>query len=412
MNNIAPPVYAAANTTLAPPAGLVVANPSPQGGQPLFCLFTQDWISMQTFIVQALQLPINTTNFEDKYGTFTDEQEIKDCVAAMAAVQALSADFGDPMALIKELATNPAILQTDTAPQQLYIHIVWFATKLYQTAVTFNQTLGQFMTLLNPANCGNKAQCGAVLVEILTGQGGLQSTAANMVTLANDLVAALAQFTLKLVPSTTTMASYTASSSKFYKDVADAITTDTNDVETFQQEADTAYKLWRDLTISAVTTSIGVLVLTGGLAWPVSATLAGVLGDQATKARAAYDNACAERDAAAADEQKKIQLKFDLGAFNLQMSTVNNAAANFQTTLQQVSAVWAQIGVNLNFIATNFTPDQLGDLSWVMQALALDRATQDWQTIANKAEEYTGNSLVTYNIVGFGDKLPPNTTPT
>jgi hypothetical protein len=148
------------------------------------------------------------------------------------------------------------------------------------------------------------------------------------------------------------------------------------------------------------------MVVTCGAGWPISAGLAGGLGDAAKKARDAYDDACRQRDAAEADEQKKIQLKVDLDGFNKQMAPVNQAAINFQTTLQQVTGVWTQIGVNIAYIADNFKPEQLGDLSWVMQALALERATGDWKIIADKAQEYTANSLVTYHFHTFGDPLP------
>ena len=46
--------------TLIPAPGLVVENPGGGNAPPLFCLFTQDWITLQTFIAQTLQLPIST----------------------------------------------------------------------------------------------------------------------------------------------------------------------------------------------------------------------------------------------------------------------------------------------------------------------------------------------------------------
>lgn len=394
-------------TTFAPPAGLATASSTP-GTPPLFCLFTKDWISMQNFIAQALQLPISVGDFKSKYGTFADEDAVDQCVSAMEAVQALSTSFGNPIALVQQLAQNPAILQTDTAPQQLYVHIVWFATKLYQTATTFNQTLGQLMTILNAVP---PDQLPATLQQILTGPGGLQSSAATMVTLANDLIKQLAAFILELTPATDTMSDFTSHSSKFYQDVIAAVGQDAQDVQTFQDEADTAYKLWRDLTISAVTTSIGTLVLSGGLAWPISATLAGVLGDQAKKARDAYDAACAARDGAEADEQKKMTLQNDLGAFNTQMSTVDAAAQSFMSDLQKVAGVWTTIGSDLDYIVKSFTPDKFDNLPAWRDAMLLDQATQDWQTIATAASDYTANSLVSYNIVSFGAPLPPDTTP-
>ena len=38
--------------------------------------------------------------------------------------------------------------------------------------------------------------------------------------------------------------------------------------------------------------------------------------------------------------------------------------------------------------------------------MMLDSATQDWQTIAQKANEYTANSLVTFKLTSFGADLP------
>ncbi|MET1077161.1 MAG: hypothetical protein ABWY06_03980 [Pseudomonas sp.] len=394
-------------STFSPPSGLLVDNPT-AGAPPLFCLFTQDWIQMQGFIAQATQLPVATGDFKSKYGTFTDEAEVEGCVAAMKSIQGLSTLFGDPLALLTELANNPAILQSDTAPTQLYLHIVWFATKLYQTATTFNQTLSQLMAVLNAVPPDQLPQ---VLASILTGPGGLQSSAVSMVTLTNALIQDLAKFNLQLTPSINVMTTYTASSSKFYTDVVSAIGADAADVISYQSEADTAYKLWRDLTISAVTTSVGTMILSGGMAWPISATLAGVLGDQAKKARDAYDKACAQRDAASSDQQKKLSLQNDLGAFNLKMGPTNTAAQAFLADLQRVSGVWTSIGSDLDFIAKNFTPAQFDNLPVWSAAMKLDQATLDWQAIAAKANEYTSNSLVTYSIVPFGSPLPPDTTP-
>lgn len=389
--------------SLIPAPGLVVENPAGGNAPPLFCLFTQDWITLQTFIAQTLQLPISTGDFVAKYGQFADQQEVQNCVAAMQGVQSLSADFGDPVALMAQLATNPAVLQTDTAPDQLYLHIVWFATKLYQTSRTFNQTLGQLMTVLNSVPA---SQLQSTLSSILTGPGGLQSSAADMVTLANALVQKLAQFNQKLKPKTDVLSDYTAKSSTFYQDVVNAIGEDAQEVTTYQDEADAAYKLWRDLTISAVTTSVGLVVLTGGAALPLAAVAAGVLGDQAKKARDAYDDACAKRDAAAADKQKKMSLQNDLGAFNRQMGPVNTAADNFLNSLQRVTGVWTNIGSDLDYISKNFTLDKFAGLPAWRDAMMLDSATQDWQTIGDKASEYTANSLVTFKLTTFGAELP------
>lgn len=399
------PFTTAPSNTLVPMSGLVLNDPAP-GTPPLFVLFTQDWLDLQSFIATAVQLPVTQGDFEGKYGTFVDEQEVKNCIAAMQAIQALSTDFGDPTTLIAKLAQNPAILQTEIAPTEIYTHIVWFATKLYQAATTFNQTYAAFMDMLNPKNCGTPAECGVILAQVLTGPGGLQSTAVDMVDKCNDLVKALAGFNQKLKPSTDELASYTSSSSKFYDDVTKAITQDISDVATYQEAADTAYKEWKDYTIAACTTSVGLVVLTGGMAWPLAAVAAGVLGDKAKKARDAYNDACDQVHQAEADEQKKIQLKVDLDGFNKALGPVNEAAEGFMNTLQQVTGVWTNVGTQLDYIATNFTPEQLGSLSFVIQALKLHNATSDWQIIGQAAQQFTANSLVTYHLHDFGTPIP------
>jgi hypothetical protein len=215
-----------ASQTLVPPPGLVVPNPSPAGGPAVLCLLTKDSITIQVFIAQVLPLPATVSDFKAKYGTFTDDEDIEGCVAAIQALQKVILDFGDPTAVVKELATNPAVFQGDTAPAQLYLHIVWFATRFYQTANIFNQTLGQFMHLLNTTPPDQRQ---AVVTETLTGDGGLQAQASSMQQLGNDLTQAMAAFNLNLTSATAAMSAFSGEATKFYKDVVNDIKVDTDE---------------------------------------------------------------------------------------------------------------------------------------------------------------------------------------
>jgi flagellar hook-basal body complex protein FliE len=356
---------------------------------------------MQSFITQLLGLPINQGDFITKYGEFSDQNEVTKVMAAITAIRNLSEQFGDPTQLIQELANDPTILQSNTAPQEIYSHIVWFATKLNLAAKNYNQTLTYFLQLLQASNDPLQT-----LKDVLTGPSGLQSVAENMIPLANDLVQALANFNTQLEPSVTNMSQYTNKDSGFLNDVTQDIATDKQSVQTYQDAANDAFKAWRDYTIAATTTSIGVLILSCGIAWPASAILGGVLGDKAAKARAAYDNALDQMHQAEAEEQKKILLYHDLNGLNIQMTPATAASQAFQTTLEQVLGVWTNISTNIAYIANNFTEDQLKDLPQVMQALDLEKATNDWQDIATASEEYTTNSLVTFELQGFGSQLP------
>jgi len=389
--------------TLQPPAGaMVAANTNP----PLFCLFTEDWLQLQTYIVQTLQLPITQGDFTAKYGTFSDSGEVEAVVGAMAAVQALSVDFGDPTKLFNELQSNPAILEGATAPTELYTHIVWTAYQIYNAAQTFNETLAEFMTLLNPSNCGSPTQCAAALTEVLTGQGGLQSTAVSATATVNGLISHLSSFNQKMSTPNATIQKYTANSSTFYKDAVAAGGQDASDVQTFQTDADAAYTAWKDYTIAAVTVSVGLIVISGGLLWPAAAAAAGVLGHDAVEARDNYNKYCAKRDAASADEQKKHQLITDLGGLNTSVGKVGTAAANFVNTLAQVAAAWVTIGQDLAYIVNNYTPEELSNYNWVNQSLKCEQATQDWATIGTAAQAFTIQSLVPFSSQVFGTPIP------
>ena len=392
--------------TLQPPAGaMVAANTDP----PLFCMFTEDWLELQTYIVRALQLPITGPDFVSKYGTFTDQDEVTAVVAAMQAVQGLSTAFGDPTQLFNELQNNPAILEGTTAPTELYPHIVWTAYQIYNAATTFNQTLGQFMTLLNPANCGSPTQCAAVLTEVLTGAGGLQSTAVSATQTVNGLISHLSAFNQQMAGPNKTIQQYTANSSTFYTDAVNAAGQDAKDVISFQEDADAAYSAWKSYTIAAVTVSVGLIVISGGLLWPAAAVAAGVLGHDAVEARDNYNKYCAERDQSAADELKKQQLITDLGGLDSAVTNVSTAAANFVGTLAQVAAAWVTIGQDLAYIVNNYTPEQLANYTWVNQALKCEQATQDWATIGAAAQAFTIQSLVPFKSQVFGTPIP--TTP-
>jgi hypothetical protein len=394
---------AAGTGTLQPPPNLMVAADS---DPPLFAMFTQDWLQLQTYIAQALQLPITVDDFTDKYGTFSDSSEVENVVAAMKAVQDLSTQFGYPTVLFDEFTNNPAILESTTPPPQLYTNIVWTAYQIYNAASTFNQTYKDFKELLDPSNCGSTADCAQALTDVLTGAGGLQSTAVSATATVNQLISAMSAFNTSMTTPNATIQQYTASSSQFYKDAYAAAGQDVQDVTALQNDANAAYKSWQDYTISAVTVSVGITILSAGLLWPAGVVAGGVLGHDAVEARNSYNTFCQERDQAAADVQKKLQLITDLGGLDSVVSSVGTAAANFVSMLEQVAAAWVTIGQDLAYIVNTYTPAQLSQYPWVNQALKCEDATNDWQTIAAAALAYTQNSLVPFTSQSFGQPLP------
>lgn len=324
-----------ARQTLVPPPGLIVPNPSPAGGPAVLCLLTQDWITLQIFIARVVRWPATVRDFKAKYGTFADDEDVEGCVAAIQALQKVGLDCGDPTALVKELASNPAILQGDTAPSQLYLHVVWFATRYYQTAIAFNQTLGQFMHLLQTTP---RDQRQTVVTETLTGDGGLQARASSMQQLGNELTQTMAAFNPNLTSAIAAMSSYSGEATKFYTDVV-------NDIKVDKDED---------------------------------------------------------------DKQKKLQLLTDLTSLNTEMAAVNNAAQNYANELAKVEGIWLIIGDDLGCVV-NQLPGNFYDLHAWAEAVKLEDAIGDWETIAAAASSYTENSLVPYPLAQPAPGLSKNT---
>jgi hypothetical protein len=173
-----------------------------------------------------------------------------------------------------------------------------------------------------------------------------------------------------------------------------------------QPAADAALKEWRDYTISAVTTSVGIMVLSCGLLWPVAVGLGVGLGVAASKARDAYNGLCDQINKSNVDIQRKTLLVTDLTGFNVAINKVAPSMKEFSTNLGIIEGVWVDIGANLAFICNNYTVDQLSSYPWVTQAMKIGDATAKWAAIGNVTQDFTQHSLVSYgDSTKFGSKI-------
>ena len=49
-------------------------------------MFGTQWLTLQNYITQTMQLPINEGNWDDKYGEFSDISLVEDTLKAMKKV--------------------------------------------------------------------------------------------------------------------------------------------------------------------------------------------------------------------------------------------------------------------------------------------------------------------------------------
>jgi hypothetical protein len=356
-----------------------------------FLLFNSDWLKLQSYIAQSLKLPINTDQFQSLYGEFADEAEVEGCVAAMKAVAALSSQMGDPSILQKSIASNPSYVSGPTPPNEIYAHCIWLAGQISNTASSFQLTYSSLSQIFT----GNQKADAATLRELLTGAGGLASQAQTMLGYTKDLQKKLSDFEASYTPVQNTILTYCGNESKILNDAQSAISTDQSQIDSLQKAADNAHKLWEDYTISATTTSVGVMILSCGLLWPVAVGLGAGLGAAAAHEMSVYNDLMGQIATENTDLQKKNRLVIDLNGFNGSLGNVQACLKNFANDLATIEGVWLTQNQQLTNIA-NLDDATLGQYSLVVQKIDLLNAQSQWQTIANNTSKFTTNCLVNY----------------
>ncbi len=407
------PLNSTPGPSLVPQSDLTIQStaPPPPGTDPppsRFLLFTNQWLDLQNYIQMALAMPITQGDFKTKYGDFpaTDKALIDGAIGAMKDVSGLSAVFGDPSTLKSKIISDPNYLLTQTAPTEIYGNIVWLANQIQNTASTFAYTFANLAPIIGPG-AGTPAQRAANLKAILDGPGGLASSAALMQQQTSQLLSKLLSFDQQIAAANGQILTYVGSSSSLLSTASGLIGTMNDDINNnLQPAADTAYKAWRDYTIAAITTSIGIMVLSCGLLWPLAVGLGVGLGVAAAKEKAAYNSLMDQIRTEREDIQRKTNLVTDLTGFNGKISLVAPALSSFKTSLETVEGTFNTAAMNLAFIANNFSDAQLADYNWVMQTMKIGDAQNKWQAIAATTQDYTSKSLVSYDLsTHYGQKI-------
>ncbi len=397
---------------LIPSNTLTIVNGASPTGQPTppnrFILFGSQWLKLQNYITQALNLPINIGDFKQKYGDFSSadiQGKIEGCIKAFKDVNGLAGQFGDPTALKTRIQRDPAYMQSVAPPEEIYGHVVWLSNQIQNAASTYQYTFGALSDILSPS-AGTPEQRAANLKTILVGQGGLASTADDMRNKTNALMTKLVNFDSKLSAANQEIQVYAGSSSDLLADVNQIIGKLKTSIDQTQDAADAAYKKWRDYTIAAVTTSVGIMILSAGLLWPVAVGLGVGLGVAAEMAKAQYNSLMDDVHNLEVDKQKKTLLVTDLSGLNSSVATIAPAMSEFKSSLEVIEGVWNDVGMNLAYIVNNYSVAQLSDLSWVMQAMRIGDAQKKWQDIATTTQQFSQNSLISYDFsTSYGTKI-------
>ncbi len=401
------------STSAVPGNPLTIVNPpSPVGHitpPTRFILFSEGWLELQNYVQLALEIPLTTADFSKTYGDFpaSDRKLIHDAVGALKDVRKLAATFGDPNMLKASIQREAGYLHTSKPPKEIYAHIVWLAYKIHTASLRFTFTLQNLHMIVGPS-AGTPQQRAENLKMVLTGPGGLVSTADDMKTETAALLSKLASFHADITEANAVLARYAGEGSALLARTRSMIGTAISQiVNDLMPAAQHAHRKWLDYTISAVTTSVGLAVVSFGLLLPISIALGTGLGAAATRYRAEYVLLLDKIAAAEQEIWKKTRLATDLTGFNERMNLVAPAMTSFKRSLEQVRDVWAGMAATLSSIVKNHGVDELSSLPWILQAMKIADATEQWREIGTTAQQFTQNALVSYDFsTRFGQRFP------
>lgn len=387
------------------------ADPN-SGQKSQFILFSESWIELQAYTAAAIELPMTSGDFQSKYGSFSGEKVITDCIGAMKSVQSASTEFGNPKTLRAALKENPNLLATAEPPSEIYTHTVWLGQRVHTTSQAL--ATGYESVLAELPSLPKAEQVQALKDFLFDPTLGPIPLGKTMSDETGKLIKKLAAFEQKMNEYNEKLQSFTRSSSGMIQLVNTTIGGIEQKIRELEQTRDDAYKAWRDFTIAAVTTSVGCALI-GGLLAPftagasllvggAAAIATGVgLGVKAAQCRAEYDAACGMIETETAEKQKKIRLRSDLGDFNTAMGRVGPAMSKFLKDLQTIQGVWVQMNTDMLHINQMVNEGNVGTVPFLVKAKAT-AAINAWKGIDDSAKQFTVKSLVDYESVAFGQK--------
>ena len=91
--------------------------------------------------------------------------------------------------------------------------------------------------------------------------------------------------------------------------------------------------------------------------------------------------------------------------FNTGMSRVGPAMANFLKSLQTIESVWVQMNSDMVTMSTEISESNVGSMPFLVKAKA-NHAISVWKDIGAAARQFTGQSLVDYTSIAFGNLMP------
>lgn len=407
-------------TLFVPASGLLTAVGD--GSARKFSLASRDWFAMQNNVSAVLALPSNMDDYTIRYGDASSGQQMKDCFAAMQALQYVAQKYGSPGRLRRAITADPGVLASGLRPRNdAYAATLWTVQKAHRDAFALAQTLKNI-----PFAAGNASK--AEIVEgIKSAFLDADQVVSGMRQTRDQFTVLLAEFESlqkELEEAQDAMKTYTDKSSKTMTALNTEIGQVQNNISKLEKDRDAAYQRWLDFTIAscavaAVIAIVGIAVsvvlaapTAGASAFIGSAVAVGVagaagaaLGVAASVARTSYDDLVKQVQAEQDFLKKRIAYRSDLGALDQLMQFSLPTSAGLVGSLVTIRDAWSATIEEISGRVQALTVANLDDGPW-LNAAAMNAAGANWAAVDDAMKAFCMGGFVDPELVAFGAALP------
>jgi hypothetical protein len=419
---------------LTPPPGIARSTgeaPAPGIATAVLLLFNRQWLNLQTYVTQALQLPRSAGEFSWFYGEFdiADRDRMAKAANAMAELYYQASVFGNPAMMRQRLAQESGYLTDSEPPAALYGHIVWAVNQQSAIAALFARACDSLRIEL-ASNASAETRLLA-LREILAGDGGLASDADGVVARMKLLLHQVDRFNRVLGVANATM---TADAGPGLISIVGQRVAELQGLADAAAKASAkAYSNWVDFSVQATNSAItanfvkvGISIIGAAVPMPefgkvavlsvevakmvvgkvlVAGANAGAglldrseeLRLSAAEQRTAHGRLIEAMYRAEADKLKKVRLYTDLDGIASSTKLGTEGLTKVAADLRAMLNAWESLAARLRTIARDATAQDLQSVDAAKLVAGLNASRTKWQEIVSAADFFIQNSLVEFN---------------
>ncbi|MGO9319825.1 MAG: alpha-xenorhabdolysin family binary toxin subunit A [Solirubrobacteraceae bacterium] len=345
-------------------------------GGPAFMLSVAEWVTIQTYVTDALALPVNEEEFRNSLGP--------------GAPSNLS-DFTQLIACYKAIEQHCTTWNSTTFPQTVALADAVYEYGANKAPVYYPPILKEAEILEREPN---NEQAKAALKAILE---ALEKTANEYATKAKAAAAEIHKFMADTESDSTTLIGPDGQSglvkhyNERYGEESEAVKNLVKEIDAQKiilASANAEYN--QDVIIASTTPTYAWVPWVGIVA---AAVVAGIYGDRAVKA---LDKAHAARDkidSLAATERADANIMTAIHSATQGMTTIVTALSRALPVIQKMEGAWASIATDVANIVKIIEQD-IGQVPPIIMSLGVEEAVKAWYNVAQLADAYRVNAYV------------------